>query len=401
MTAIPDELYEHAETLEFLDLSYNNLTALPDEFSCLKKLRVLFCSGNSFSHLPTVLGECPELSQIGFRGSGIVDVPATALPTKLRWLTLTGNKISKLPIEIGQCARLKKLMLSGNELSEIPESLLDAQSLELIRLAANDLLAIPTWLAELPNLAWIAVAANTKDAAWNSTPTAVSWSSLDVGSKLGEGASGWVFDAVQNSTGQQFAVKVFKDSITSDGHPGSEVAAAIAAGYHPNLTGAMARLVDHPGGRDGLVMKRLPTHWKTLAQPPSLDSCTRDIFDPSLILTAETAARIAAAVSAGVSHLASCGIIHGDLYAHNVIWDGVRGSAILSDFGAASLLPPHEAESLQTTDVLALGILIKELIDQCCDEVPEALTEIANSCTNPRINQRLSMAEAAFLLNKI
>ena len=75
-----------ADTLELLDLSGNQLSALPADFARLHQLRVLFASDNAFTELPSVLGQCPKLSMIGFKANRIGQVSASALPVGLRWL---------------------------------------------------------------------------------------------------------------------------------------------------------------------------------------------------------------------------------------------------------------------------------------------------------------------------
>ncbi|MFX7506976.1 hypothetical protein ABTJ37_21925, partial [Acinetobacter baumannii] len=85
------------ETLEILDLSGNELTALPDDLPRLHRLRIVFCSDNPFTELPAVLGRCPSLEMIGFKANRIEHVPAESLPPTLRWLVLTDNRIEQLP----------------------------------------------------------------------------------------------------------------------------------------------------------------------------------------------------------------------------------------------------------------------------------------------------------------
>ena len=128
-----------ADTLEILDLGGGALTALPDDIGRLHRLRVLFCSGNKFERLPPALGDCVSLSQIGFRGTGLREIPGEALPPLLRWLTLTDNRIEHLPNALGERPHLQKLMLAGNRLQSLPASITNAKSLELVRLSSNRL----------------------------------------------------------------------------------------------------------------------------------------------------------------------------------------------------------------------------------------------------------------------
>lgn len=61
LTALPPEVFDHADTLELLDVSGNALSALPPDLHRLKRLRILFASNNRFTELPAALGECAAL----------------------------------------------------------------------------------------------------------------------------------------------------------------------------------------------------------------------------------------------------------------------------------------------------------------------------------------------------
>jgi len=200
------------------------------------------------------------------------------------------------------------------------------------------------------------------------------------------------------------ALKIFKGAMTSDGLPEREMAACLAAGEHPNLTGALGRLADHPDGSDALVMQLLPAHWRTLAGPPSLASCSRDVYDPELQLSPASALRIAHGVAAAAAHIHARGILHGDLYAHNILWDGRAGEAVLSDFGAACLLPADkEHDEWRRIEVRAWGLLLGELLDRCAPEPSELakLRELERACVQPAPRTRPLMADVAAKLATI
>lgn len=123
LSEFPREIFDLADTLEILDLSGNALSTLPDDLPRLRKLRIIFASDNRFTELPEVLGQCSQLSMVGFKANRIRDVSGKSLPSLLRWLILTDNEVEVLPPEIGACSQLQKLMLAGNRLRALPEEM--------------------------------------------------------------------------------------------------------------------------------------------------------------------------------------------------------------------------------------------------------------------------------------
>jgi hypothetical protein len=307
-------------------------------------------------------------------------------------LILTDNRIADLPESLGDCDRLQKLMLAGNRLRRLPARIALCQRLELVRLAANRFEraedALPDGLLALPRLAWLAHAGNpfsqarehAAEQAGGAAP--IAWSQLALQGLLGEGASGVIHAASwQNDGGaaQPVAVKLFKGAMTSDGLPRSEMAASIAAGTHPNIVAVEGRLAGHPDAAQGLVLRRIPPGFRNLAAPPSLASCTRDVYAQDIRFSTSQASAIAAGMASALAHLHRQGLVHGDLYAHNILIDDDGGS-LLGDFGAASFLPaddPQRADTLQRIDRRALGWLIDELRQRCDD--PAALADLPAS----------------------
>jgi hypothetical protein len=389
LTAFPREIFDLADTLEVLDLSGNALSTLPEDLPRLTKLRILFCSTNRFTVLPAVLGACTQLTMIGFKSNRIDTVPATALPPGLRWLILTDNRVAALPATIGRCTQLQKLMLAGNRLRALPIELAACTHLELLRIAANDLSALPDWLLAMPRLAWLASAGNPFSAADEAAaaPGAdgadIPWQQLHIAHKLGEGASGVIHQAVWRRDGaeQNVAVKLFKGAITSDGLPACELAACIGAGAQANLIPVLGEIRDHPDGVHGCVMALIDPAFQNLAGPPSMESCTRDVYAADKRFAPQAMLRLARGIASAAHHLHGRGIMHGDLYAHNIL-HGANGDALLGDFGAASLFDMHGpmAAALQRLEVRAFGLLLGELMARCetGDTSARVLTRLAD-----------------------
>lgn len=405
LTELPPEVFELADSLEVLNLTGNQLADLPDDLSRLRKLRILFCSENRFTHVPPVIGSLPQLSMVGFKANRIETVDAAALPPSLRWLILTDNRIQQLPASIGKCASLQKLMLAGNQLEELPGEMSSCVSLEMLRLSANRFHTLPDWLLRLPRLTWLALAGNpcsTRPENAVPTITSIDWKHISLMEKLGEGASGIIYKA-HWQTGDEIkpvAVKVFKGEVTSDGLPANEMAACLAAGRHEHLIEVLGKITGHPDGTSGLVMALIDPAFRNLAGPPSLDSCTRDIYADDQRFTVPAVLRMAMGLAAAAGHLHERGILHGDFYAHNVLWTE-EGDCLLGDFGAASCYSQGDtptAQALQAMEVRAFGCLLEELLTRCVVEEHErplldALRLLQERCLAPDTMTRPSFAE--------
>jgi len=409
LTEFPAEIFTLADSLEVLNLSGNRLTALPDNLHRLHRLRILFCSDNQFTAVPVVLGRCAQLSMVGFKANQIRTLPAAALPPALRWLILTDNQLEALPAEIGNCPQLQKLMLAGNRLRALPATLARCTRLELLRIAANELTELPAWLLTMPRLTWLAYAGNPFCAATEAAGAhypigTIDWASLEIGAQLGEGASGVIYRAewqpAADAAPTAVAVKLFKGALTSDGLPHSEMAACISAGFHPNLIGVEGQVGGHPRGAQGLVLALIDPEFRNLAGPPSFASCTRDVYAPDVAFELEAALRIAQGIAAAAAHLHARGILHGDLYAHNILTTPA-GDALLGDFGAAGffdLADQPVARALQQLEVRAFACLLEELLDRCAGPAASASTflvlqSLQQRCASPHPADRPLFAE--------
>ncbi len=407
LTEFPEEIISLSETLEVLDLSDNQLTALPDSISQLKHLRILFFARNKFTEFPSVLSKCPALSMIGFKSNQIQKVPENTFPPLLRWLILTDNKIEKLPKSIGNVHLLQKCALAGNLIEELPAEMAGCVNLELLRVSANRLKSIPKWLFELPKLSWVAFGGNPviDEMQSNNDLEAFEWNDFTIEEQLGEGASGVISKANWNSKHKDVAIKVFKGEVTSDGLPEDEMQICISAGTHENLIPILGKIKSHPNGRNGLVMKLISSSYVNLGNPPSLETCTRDTFNPGVTFSFEDVLKIAKSIASVCAQLHSKGINHGDLYAHNILINK-KADSLLGDFGAASFYDINSdlAPTIERIEVRAFGCLIEDILSLVKEKevnynVKDEWLKLISESVNPEVKRRPSFSRIVDILN--
>ena len=289
-------------------------------------------------------------------------------------MILTDNEIKTLPESLGSLPRLQKLMLAGNKLKSLPDTLSNCKALELVRVSANKLECFPRVLMSLPRLSWLAFNGNPFVQSSSQSDIEpyllrISFDDLILKNVLGEGASGTTYQAEwpDNSynLSEDFAVKVFKKGITSDGYAADELRACLSIGVHENLTRTMALAEDE--SRQALVMKLIPANFHNLAGPPSLASCTRDTFAEGFALDLARIKLIVDQMLDVKAYLRKLEIYHGDLYAHNVLYNE-QGEMILGDFGAAgsyAMLRGDEKCIVEEIEDRAAGVFIEDLLSVC------------------------------------
>jgi hypothetical protein len=377
LTSFPNELFELKDTLEILDLSGNKLQELPENFGAFSKLKIVFFANNEFEVFPKVLAECSSLTMIGFKSNRLKEIPEHAFPSSLQWLILTDNQLNSLPESIGACKLLQKAAFAGNQIEKLPDSMAQCHNLELLRISANQLKVYPDWLFKLPKLSWLAFAGNTCSTERSEQQLeAISVREIEFQEVLGEGASGTISRALWRGQ-KEIAVKVFKGEVTSDGYPDDEMKTCISAGNHSHLVPLLGELIDHE--KQGLLLGLIDKSYKVLGKPPSFETCTRDILKDTEILSTEIGIKILNGVATAVNHLHEKGIMHGDLYAHNILFN-LEGNAYLGDFGAASFYDKEQFPNCEKLDVRAFGCLMED-IQQIMNRKPsEGYFQLMQNC---------------------
>lgn len=394
LTSFPEEIFDLADTLEILDMSGNALSALPENISKLTKLKIAFFSNNRFTTVPSFKG-CEHLYMVGFKSNQIETLGEDVLPPSVSWLILTDNRLTDLPRSIGKLTRLQKCALAGNRLEKLPDEMAACRNLELLRLSANRLEAIPSWLWSLPKLSWLAFSGNPCSTKAQFELQETSYESLEVKEKLGSGASGEIFKAYSKPHEDEVALKLFKGSITSDGYAHDEMNAYMSVGEHPNLIKVLSKL----GGdeRLGLVLEYIPDVYRNLGLPPDFETCTRDTFKDKTAFTPESILKVARAIASAAAHLHARGLMHGDLYAHNILIND-EDHCYLGDFGAATFYEPHRKE-FERIEVRAFGCLLEDMLSLCPDKegkTYKALEQLRAQCMNEKVKERPLFSELEF-----
>jgi hypothetical protein len=301
-------------------------------------------------------------------------------------------------------------MLSGNQISSIPDEISNCTNLELVRLSSNQLKDPPMEILKLPNLAWVAMSDNPfldsiteakKLAVLPSTTSSSSSSSSSLkvfsndilddptqGQILGKGASGITRQFTIPDTNQVVAVKEFFSNITSDGNPQVE---RIISFTTATLIQSKSLIQVLGQTKKGNLVMEVLSNYQVLANPPSLQSCSRDVYDHYYQDGAnDVDVNINDATNADTDkvkkfvtlprmiHLVQnllytlkelhvkCSITHGDFYGHNILCSKTDESQIwLTDFGAAFF---YDRESeygtlLELIERRAFSHLLGEVMD--------------------------------------
>ncbi len=400
LQTFPEEIYSLVDTLEILDLSFNELSFLPNDLHRFTKLKIAFFSNNLFTEVPNVFQSCYRLYMLGFKANKIETFAEDILPTSISWLILTDNKIKKLPTSIGKLHKLQKCALAGNQIETLPDEMKNCQKLELLRLSANNLKEIPYWLLSLPKLSWLAFSGNPCSGLQRFDLDEVEFKDLNLQELLGEGASGEIYKAYSKVHEEDVAIKIFKGAVTSDGYAKDEMNAYMSTGEHPHLIKVMAKIEED--NRLGLLLELIPPCYKNLGNPPNFDTCTRDTFEERISFSIESIVAISKAMISASFHLHSRGLMHGDLYAHNILINK-ENSCYLGDFGAASFYDVGNKD-FEKIEVCAFGCLLEDLLTLCCEKqsrVYDNLKKLSSRCMSEKIDTRPLFSEMLVMESKI
>jgi serine/threonine protein kinase len=117
-------------------------------------------------------------------------------------------------------------------------------------------------------------------------------------------------------------------------------------------------------------MNLIPAHYENLGLPPCFNSCTRDTFPQGFTLAIQQITHIVNQMTDVFNHLHNNKVCHGDLYAHNTLFDQ-QGNIIFGDFGAATsyqMLTTNQQKKIRKIEQRALMHFIEDLLSICLKE---------------------------------
>lgn len=398
---IPDEVFQFVDKIKILDITGWRVSELPMDFPLLRNLFAVFLWENNFKEFPQILAQCKNLKVISFKNGALESIPEYSFPENLEWLVLTNNPcIKEIPSSIWYLGNLKKLALTGTSLCTLPNSLLECKNLEFLRISACNFMKVPNWIYEFPRLAWFSDAGNPlslqNDVINNAS--CIPESDIQIFECINESNISRVSRWKIISTGKDIVIKDYINTITSDGYAADDIAASIAIGDHPNIItaiGVMRKAQDD--NAICLVSGLIPSWFRKLWLPPTLESCARDTYDANSSFPISSIINTLLDISAACEHIHMRWISHGDLYAHNILVDN-EGHAILTDFWAATFHDPSMNPVYEYYDVCAFWHLMSELIERVNDvcmysEDMVTLLDIKNTCISENILSRPKFSE--------
>lgn len=148
---LPDEL-GNLHNLSHLALSGLGLTALPNVFARLTKLKKLFVNQNPLKELPESVSQLKSLTEVSFDANFFTVFPKPLLGcTALQSISLQQNKIATIPKEINNLQQLLRLQMNSNMLNKLPETITQLSQITDLMLERNQLRELPD-ISVMPKL---------------------------------------------------------------------------------------------------------------------------------------------------------------------------------------------------------------------------------------------------------
>ncbi|MCB0725792.1 MAG: leucine-rich repeat domain-containing protein [Ignavibacteriae bacterium] len=163
LTALPAEIGT-LNNLQYCNLSKNQLTSLPPEIKHLRNLQWLILEDNNIASLPGEITELTNLEVLNLDGNSALDVDgafqvAGAIPS-LKELSMNKVLINTLPKSFFSLNNVEKLYLSNTGLNYFPEEMGQLYKLKVLDLTFNNIVTVPSDIEDMKRLLEIYLGGN-------------------------------------------------------------------------------------------------------------------------------------------------------------------------------------------------------------------------------------------------
>ncbi|KAH0794905.1 protein phosphatase 2C [Histomonas meleagridis] len=149
----------NGKVLEELNISNNKIKELP-EFE-LPQLRTLNISFNEISSIPDCFQNCLMLSDINISFNKLKELPQSMQNCRKTFKFIgTCNEFESIPKQIFSFSKLQTLVMSGNKLNSLPSGITSLFFMKALDLSNNHFIEIPKVLSKVPKLKTLSLSHN-------------------------------------------------------------------------------------------------------------------------------------------------------------------------------------------------------------------------------------------------
>lgn len=139
---VPESLYQ-MPSLRILDVSSNFIVALSNDLGQLTNLQVLRASHNKLTSIPDSIGRLEKLESLDVSYNGMTDLPRMSGMKNLRKLQAVHAGLERLPEDFIDLTELAYCDISQNYLRELPENMSRLSKLSKLLVAGNNITSLP------------------------------------------------------------------------------------------------------------------------------------------------------------------------------------------------------------------------------------------------------------------
>jgi len=151
LETIPKRLKE-LKFLRDLDLEWNNIKTIPDEFCEIKNLTNLNLKNNELTKLPSSFGKLSKLRKVQIDNNPIIELPESIIKLNHNEFKISGLNLKSLPGIFGEWNRLEKLEIHNCPLDTLPDNFGFLTNLKILTIKNCKLKTLPSTFSNLRRL---------------------------------------------------------------------------------------------------------------------------------------------------------------------------------------------------------------------------------------------------------